>query len=419
MGALANRHQRLGVLKYETISYIAILMYFLYSFSRTLYSTLGIGNNIFGYIILLTGYIALMICIFMHRSRALLVSIGLVGIIFIITLFSYLFHPENGNIITKVFAFQYGLSIVPFVCLIRNKKEFERVISLYASITFASCILNLVPFFKNGGFWITTYGNSVLKLSYNMTLGYGALVSGLLFFWIYKEKKHIIILLISLFCILISLIWGSRGCLLCYAIYLALYLFSTTTSKRLTRSIIFSLIFFVFLFFIGIDNILILIARVLSGFGLSSRTIGSLGTLSIISNDSGRRDIWGILLNQLWEKPFAGFGILGDRAVLNQYYSDAVTLYSHNVVLEILVSFGIPLGLVIIITTTARIIKCSKLCINTDLYGYFICLLSYNLGNLMVSNTLWYSTGFWFFIGFIILVNHREIIPNDHRDIDQ
>lgn len=399
---------KIGVLKYESVAVFSISLYLLYSLLWTISANLNIGNNIINYLCLGTSYALLFICVLMKRSKALRCSFLLLFAIVLLFVFSMILFPENGNIFIRGFALQYGVTIMPFVCLL-DMKSLNKVIYIYALISFISSIVELVPFFRNGGYWITNYGNAVLHVSYNMTLGYEALVSGLLFYWIYKEKKNPLFFIFSVLGIAISLIWGARGCLLCYIIYFVLYLaYRKKSYKTMIRMIIMIFILLIVYLF-GIQNILIALSNVLGSFGISSRTISSITALTkIIGNDSGRGEIWSILIRKMWERPVLGYGIMGDRYLLNQYLSSSVTLYSHNLFIEILISFGIPIGLSIIAFMINQIIKAIKKSKKDRVFWFYICLLAFNMGNLMVSNSIWYSTGFWFFIGFVIVINTSE-----------
>lgn len=56
---------------------------------------------------------------------------------------------------------------------------------------------------------------------------------------------------------------------------------------------------------------------------------------------SGRTEIWKLAWESILERPFTGYGIMGDRAILTSY---AQNLYTHNMILQILLQFGLILG---------------------------------------------------------------------------
>lgn len=396
--------KRMLIVSYDNICIFSIALYFFYLLSRKIINSIGFGNNYVSYLFLLLAYVLLFFIVLMKRTKALIASLTLLLFVFIVCLFSYFIHPENGNIIKQVFAFQYGISIVPFLCAIDNKDTMKKIVFVYCFITFLSCIFGMVTFFRNGGYFVSNVGNSVIHLSYNMTIGYEGVISGLLFIWIYKSSNKIFYLIFSIVAIGISLVWGSRGCLLCYAIYLIIFILTQKPSRKiLYMSLVIILLLIVFIV-IGIENVISLFLKIFSILGFSSRNFSGFTSFSsFINNDSGRRIIWNYLLEKVWEKPIVGYGIRGDNTLLS-LYTGTTTFYSHNIFLELVVSFGIPVGMLLVLFLFQLIYRSIKRC-PKELFGAFICMISYNIGNLIVSNTFWFSTGFWIMIGMSIYFN--------------
>ena len=82
---------------------------------------------------------------------------------------------------------------------------------------------------------------------------------------------------------------------------------------------------------------------------MSTRVIDMLIQKKYLSYTSGRDKIYELLLQKISEKPLFGYGIFGEK-----HFN---ILYSHNIALEIIVYYGIPVGLTIIVVYLATALR--------------------------------------------------------------
>ena len=178
--------------------------------------------------------------------------------------------------------------------------------------------------------------------NYSMTIGYILLLPLLI------SLEHIFLrfrwfdLLIAAVDLSIIILYGSRGPLLCVVAFLLIkiYLQNTLSNSRkylyVVGTIILGLILFIYA-----DTFVLLLADVLSRFGINSRTLQM--TLSGRLSDYTSRDtIFTYYMNETMQAPLIGYGLAG---------SWSLNTYPHNVVVEVLHSYGIPLGSLILMAT--------------------------------------------------------------------
>ena len=78
--------------------------------------------------------------------------------------------------------------------------------------------------------------------------------------------------------------------------------------------------------------------------GIKSRTLFLL-LEGKISSDSGRKDIYNVIINKIYESPLIGSGLYADRTILG----GTSGAYSHNLFLEVYLNFGIIIGSILLL----------------------------------------------------------------------
>lgn len=167
-----------------------------------------------------------------------------------------------------------------------------------------------------------------MVFSYNMLLA-----TTILFLLAFREPKakRWIFAIIGLAFIFVA---GSRGALVSLLISIFVYLFFFSgfdTSKRTFILILGILV--VSIFFLQMNNMLSLLAKVLDGLNIESRTI-EMALEESFTNDSGRFELQQKVLEKV---NIFGYGFFGDRYILEGRYV-------HNLFLELLCDFGIIVG---------------------------------------------------------------------------
>lgn len=163
--------------------------------------------------------------------------------------------------------------------------------------------------------------------SYDMSFSYGCLLPMIVLY----SKKKMLPFLASLFLFLSVMAIGSRGSA---AVFIAYIIVDFFVSKRKGRWVVLVLgVLFVAVLPVFVDF--------LSSVGLQSRTLTMLNE-GEISSDSGREVIYRVCLNAIRDHLLFGVGLFGDRVLLEGSYC-------HNFFIEVLLDFGVLLGLAIIL----------------------------------------------------------------------
>ena len=394
----------------EQLSLSAAMLFISYTVIREVFAFSGVDVNITGIIIIIIEYGLLGLSLFLKKPSSFRFSFVFLFIITVFLIFSQLIHPEYGNIMAKGLSLQRGVIVILFLCGLSSEDNLVKCISWSGYCSVLNVLFAMIQYFSNGGYWTSTLNGNTRYSSYNMDIGYNAAFAVIILFTEYLKDKKTYKLIISVLLFFISLVFGSRGCLLVYAFYGIFVLFNTERSKK--KTIVILLLSFILLiaFLVGFENILLFTANNLEKIGLKSRTLNSLlDTLSLSTgvNTSGRDEMWNMLIEKIWDKPILGYGVFGDQFIFSSVYG--ISYFAHNIILELFISFGIPIGLVMICLLVHYCKKTNRKLKGSNIGLYFGALISYNLGNLMFSNTYWYSTSFWMLIAVIIWASYREI----------
>lgn len=183
-------------------------------------------------------------------------------------------------------------------------------------------------------------GNLPMKKNiYDMGLGYSLLIPALFLFW-HKGKFSVFV---ALLLTILILLLGSRGPLL----PIALFVF-------IQRLILGSVNEKIFLFIVLIVIICSFSSIIdwLQDYGINSRTLELL-VEGEMDSDSGRGDIYSIIVDKVSEHPILGYGVFSDRVFLDGSYC-------HNILLESFMNFGYFIPISFIMVMMLLICMCMK-----------------------------------------------------------
>lgn len=212
-----------------------------------------------------------------------------------------------------------------------------------------------------------------------------------------KRKCRFLLIFFALIDISTVVLYGSRGALLSIVVFTGLFYFGNNRNNLRKTVKSFFLFTFISIFVLLLLNPIIhIFTNILVTHGLSSRTLDMLKNGTILS-ENGRYMIWKQIMECIWSNPFAIRGINADMLLRTGFYN--TSNYSHNIVLELMYSFGVPLGLLLCIFFVRKIIRtCSKITTDGDiiklvfLCGFFpLCLFS---------GSLWESANWWIWFAF-------------------
>lgn len=186
------------------------------------------------------------------------------------------------------------------------------------------------------------------KETYSMASGYALLLQMTIIFghWIITKKKLDIIITICDFVMIF--LFGSRGPILCFGIFLLLnLLFSRKIPFKNKLLYILCMGVVCLCMTLLYKEILNILVFIIDRFGFSSRTL-RLMLQGIATYDSGRDVLLEGYINSIQQKPWLGWGAVGGRNY---------GVYPHNLYIELLLCFGIPLGVLISLIITAILLK--------------------------------------------------------------
>jgi len=203
--------------------------------------------------------------------------------------------------------------------------------------------------------------------TYSMPYSYYMLIPAISFLKKFLEKINLKNFISFFITLIIILVFGSRGAVVCIAVYFILFIFINFDKKRKIAILVsFSISAILLWIFKNIVNNLIV--NLISFFGIKSRTLTIF--LNNIFYTSGRENIYNSINELIAQNPLIGIGMAGDRLYLGSY--------SHNIFLEIISGFGIIMGTMILMLLIIMI---------------FISLFTQNKEKANV-NLIWFSIGF-------------------------
>ena len=224
------------------------------------------------------------------------------------------------------------------------------------------------------------------KDPYSMSMGYSLLFPSL---FLYYTKRPFFVL-ISIFLFIAIFLVGSRGPLIPIVCYILL---DNVLNSSLFKSFVF-LIFLIF-FVCTIYYSPLLFVDMFDMLGLKSRTLVLLIN-GDINSDSGRGDIYNVMIDKLSESPYIGYGLFGDRVIGDGSYC-------HNIFLELMVDFGCFIPIVfLLIFSTALVLILPKFKKNE--FMFFVLLLLSSIFPLCLSSSYLIDFRFPLFIGFLCVM---------------
>jgi O-antigen ligase len=344
--------------------------------------------------ILIIGFLFIYALPTVLKREALFAGI-IVSLLIILLALTLLIFPENIPFLYREGVLVYALFItLPcfiYAYCVREFDKFYRYLEVYSTIVLVVSLFILIAMF------VLSFG---INNSYTMSLGYSAGLASIFYLHKILEKrqlKDILFFAIGFF-LIISI--GSRGPLLCLAVFILVYFLMNSLKQRITlgRLIGFTLTMLclgLIIYTLANQTLLIKINHLLSEFNINSRT------LILLINDnlgqsSGREGIYSYLIQKIKEQPLLGYGIGSDRMMLG--------MYAHNLFLALFTFFGVIGGLlssliIIVIILGAFITAKNKKTITVLLIFFSVYFVSS-----MVSGDILNNYGPWILIGMSLSV---------------
>lgn len=360
---------------------------------------------------MLTIYLPLVLLIFTFRSGRWIGSTILIGFLWILFGLTYIFHPEYEywfsretlGALERVFRPDRAIYAYLFTRLVRDPKEMLKTLKKVGYLQLAYLLYLFTVFLINGYWEEYDYTGNLIEFRYSLAFGYDMIFPVIVFFYFGLKEKKKLYYVLSVIGIVSILVGGSRGPLLVFGIFIALIIAINYKHIRKGKYIFCLLGLGIIISIVGRAQILDWFTTSMKQIGLSSRTINMMLSGSI-SDGSGRDKIWRASINMIKEGGLFGYGVFGDRPVISQYHFAG---YSHNIFLEILVSFGILGGGALIAGILWYSIKMIFFCKDEKWQDLFIIFFSCSC-QLLLSMSFWYVHFFWAAIA-IAVTYHQEL----------
>ncbi len=298
---------------------------------------------------------------------------------------NYVFFPENQPYLKTILfplffvclpAFVYSTSIYDWDILKNVMKK-------------ASCFVFVTGIVIGSGVFlgIASVG------SYSMPFSYYMLFPAVIFIDELFNRFALRTLVLAFTSILIILALGSRGAVLCLAVFVFLKLLCPGDNLNY-RGIILGLGILMtgLAGYIFRGGILSVLNNIFLSLGIQSRSIALFLEKGVYL--SGRDRIYGLIANKIASSPFWGIGLAGDRIPLKGSYA-------HNFFIEVLGNFGLILGVFILLILLGLILR-SVMTKDRIKHDLLIIWLSLGFVHLMVSSSYLIDLKFWIFAGLVI-----------------
>jgi len=219
------------------------------------------------------------------------------------------------------------LICVPFCSIAMSVNDINQIYQSLKHATYINIILLTIFLFSLRG-----------QATYSMSASYQVLLCGMIH-WIEltrsKKWKKVINLGLVILELFLMFVFGARGPLLCFAIFIVLQMVTAmqNTKKLLISGIVVSII--IAILALNWDFFMSRINNILHKYGLYSRTFELLKNYTILNN-TGRSYYHDRTKTLVQQRPFCGYGAASDIAIMGQY--------PHSLFLELMFDFGIPLG---------------------------------------------------------------------------
>lgn len=326
--------------------------------------------------------IPMSIAILLSFIRKPALFIGVYGVSILILLLNLVIFPENSEyLIRESTRFLLPMVISSALCLITVKDIdlIEKIWYYVSWLVFIEVVFYTIEYFR---------GTFVI-LDYNMSFSYGCLLPMVALYR--KKKKYSIIASIFLFLIVLSI--GSRGAAIIFVICLFFDIMQNNKKLILPMIILVSVIFTCIPIFVSY----------LEAIGISSRTLAHFTSGEMFQYDS-RESLNDISIDAIINNPF-GVGLWGDRIVLK-----GEGAYAHNIIVEMLLNWGVLLGFIIIIGFVVKFIQLylhsNKINKNRLVVYLLVCI-----GPFMASNSYLISPEFGIFCGLFYLLSTQNTKP--------
>lgn len=315
------------------------------------------------------------------------------------------FYDDKFGVVNYIFRPDRPIYFFLFVIIVRSNKELYKNLRIAAYASFAGGMVRVGKLLL-----LSQTSTRIMDSGYDLPMGYDFLICAVIFLSHYAREKKMIDLLASLISVLIVVRYGSRMPLVIFVAFVFFLLVKSAIFTKRYTLLIFTLCSAVvaFIVFLMMREQLIVF---LHAKGIQSRTLTML-LEGRFTAGSGRDRIYAKTIEVIANNPLFGVGLYGDRFHLTDVIKYG---YPHNMVLEVLASFGIIPGLVLLLCLSVVVIKRLFKARNEDWVDSMLIFSTISL-QLIVSYSFWYVPIFWGMLAMLHPRRTREIEATTERD---
>lgn len=330
-------------------------------------------------------------CIFLSGIKIIINRLYINSVMFvlvstILVLFNILFFPENNEYFSSYVTYLY-ITIIPLFVYITAIDDYRFLMNTMIKMSYFISAIAIT-------FFVLSY--TILNVSHNyrsysMSFSYSCLLPSMILIRNYVDRKALSSLLLALGLILVIIVYGSRGPVLCLLVYSFILFLRTYLYKEKNKYMLVFIVLAVIGFF-ALSPILSALNSILDNLNIHSRVVDLL--LQDDIEMSGRDIIYSRVLTEFLKAPLNIRGISSDFLL--------VGVYTHNLFLELLYEFGLFIAtpmIIVILYYSLRTIFNKKI---TPYSEYCTILFSIALPQLMVSSSLWGSMYFWMWFALML-----------------
>lgn len=192
--------------------------------------------------------------------------------------------------------------------------------------------------------------------------------------------------------------YGNRGSIVCLTTFFIL--FALYSFKKIGRKLVIGIIVISSIIIIFSSELIIALQSLFASLGLSTRFFDLLIEEELFTNTSAlaRSDITDVIVQAIIDNGGIPAGFCADRSLLLDYDQ----IYSHNIILEVLLTFGYGIGGTILLLLGLLIIKSLKKVKNSEEFAFGTVLFCCSIIKLQISGTFLSEPMLYFFIGYCV-----------------
>jgi membrane protein len=321
---------------------------------------------------------------------------------FVIVLFLMVNVMFGNEFLSKIIISPSFLVLSVFCIFLYTRLNLQNVI---AHLQYMSVIIGVFVIINA----LTLIGETSEEIAnFYMAIGYTLSLQAMILFEISRIRKKKYFSYIAICFSVVAMIFGNRGALLVILVYALInFLFiskkNASTENRIFTFVVILVMIIVFVIFH--DTFFLLLYSVIKSMGIESRTLDKL-VLGSFTTSLARNAIYENALNIIKINPLIpkGIGYMTTLSLTGIYTFGGVNTNAHNIVLELLIEYGVVIGSIIFLVVLNKVIRSIKFEImysDNSIVSLSFCLLLQSIIQLFFSSSLYESNELW--IGLVLL----------------